>query len=65
MDRDKRIQQALCALRGIRQRYEAGRNNGSDYVRPCNLQVTLDYADMLWIAAAIEALERTVAVDAT
>lgn len=65
MDRDKRIQQALCALRGIRQRYEAGRNTGSDHMRPCNLQVTLDYGDMLWIAAAIEALERTITVEAT
>jgi hypothetical protein len=65
LDRDKRVQQALCALRGIRQRYEARRNASSDYARPCNLQVTLDYADMLWIAAAIEALERAVTVDAT
>jgi hypothetical protein len=55
---DQRLQQALRTLRGIRQRYETDRNVGSGYVRSCSVQVTLDYADMLWITAAIEALEK-------
>jgi hypothetical protein len=62
LDRVKGIQQALRTLRGLRQRYEAERDMGSEYVRP--LQVTLDYSDMLWITAVIEALENAGVVEA-
>ena len=55
---DHRLQQALRTLRGIRQRYETDRNVGSGYVRAYSVQVSLDHADMLWITAAIEALEK-------
>jgi hypothetical protein len=55
---EQRLQQAVRTLRGIRQRYETGRDVGSGYVRSYRVHVTLDHADMLWIAAAIEALER-------
>ena len=58
---DQRLQQALRTLRAIRQRYEAGRNTGSGYVRACTVQVALGYADMLWITAAIDALEKAAA----
>jgi hypothetical protein len=58
---EQRLEQAVRTLRGIRQRYETDRNVGSGYVRSCSLDVELGYADMLWIAAAIEALERAVA----
>ena len=55
------LQQALRTLRAIRQRYETGRKADSDYVRSYSVQIALGYADMLWITAAIEALERAVA----
>lgn len=58
---DQRLQQALRVLRGIRQRFETGRDVGSGFVRTHRVEVVLGYADMLWIAAAIEALEKTVA----
>ena len=54
---DQQLQQAVRTLRAIRQRYEAGSNAGSGYVRSYSVQVALGYADMLWITAAIEALE--------
>jgi hypothetical protein len=54
---DKRSEQALRTLRAIRQRYETESKAGSGRVRSHTLQVALGYADMLWIAAAIEALE--------
>ena len=54
------LQQALRTLRAIRQRYETGRKADSDYVRSYSVQVALGYADMLWITAAIEALEKAV-----
>ena len=57
---DQQLQQAVRTLRGIRQRYEAGRNAGSDYVRAYTLQVALGYADMIWLTAAIEALEKAI-----
>ena len=53
---DEQFEQALRMLRAIRQRYAAGRNLG--YGRAYTVQVALGYADMLWIAAAIEALEK-------
>src|SRR5262249_54408870 len=55
---DDRLKQALRTLRAIRQRYETGRDAGSGCMRSYTVQVGLGYADMLWIAAAIEALER-------
>ncbi len=58
---DQRLEQALRTLRAIRQRYEAGRNVGSGYVRSYTVQVALGYADMLWITAAIDALETATA----
>lgn len=59
-----RLQQAVRTLRAIRQRYEMGRNVDSDYVRAYSLQVALGYADMFWISAAIEALEKTIVDEA-
>jgi hypothetical protein len=58
---DRLKQQALRTLRAIRERYETGRDTGSDAVRSYSVQISLGYADMLWIAAAIEALEETTA----
>jgi hypothetical protein len=54
---DERLNQALRTLRAIRQRYETGSDAGSGSIRSYTVQVGLGYADMLWIAAAIEALE--------
>jgi hypothetical protein len=59
-----RLQQAVRTLRAIRQRYEMGRNVDSDYVRAYSLQVALGYADMFWITAAIEALEKAIVDEA-
>ena len=53
---DEQFEQALRMLRAIRQRYAAGRNLG--YGRSYTVQVALGYSDMLWITAAIEALEK-------
>ena len=55
---DQRLQQAIRTLRAIRQRYEAGSDAGSHYLRAYSVQVALGYPDMLWITAAIEALEK-------
>jgi hypothetical protein len=57
------LQQALRTLRAIRHRYETGRKADSNYVRSYSVQVALGYADMLWITAAIEALEKAVAAN--
>ena len=62
---DHQLQQALRTLRAIRQRYETGRNAGSGYVRCDSVQVAWGYADMPWIIAAIEALEKAVAANST
>ena len=59
-----RLQQAVRTLRAIRQRYEMGRNVDSDYVRAYSLQVALGYADMFWITAAIEVLEKAIGDEA-
>ena len=58
---DKRLEQALRTLRAIQQRYETGSAAGSGYVRSYTVQVALGYADVLWIAAVIEALEKPTA----
>ena len=55
---DKRSEQALRTLRAIRQRYEAESKVIPGRVRSHTVQVALGYADMLWITAAIEALEK-------
>ena len=55
---DKRIEQAVRSLRAIRQRYETESSAGSGRRRSHTVQVALGYADMLWITAAVEALER-------
>jgi len=58
---DKRSEQALRTLRAIRQRYETESKAGPGRVRSYTVQIAFGYADMLWIAAAIEALERETA----
>ena len=58
---DQRLQHALHTLRGIRQRYESRRDVASGYALSYSMQVALGHADMLWITAAIEALEKAVA----
>jgi hypothetical protein len=55
------LQQAVHTLRAIRERYETGRTVDSGYVRAYSVQVSLGYADMLWITAAIEAMEKAIA----
>jgi hypothetical protein len=60
---DERLKQALRTLRAIRQRYETGSDAGSGYMRSYTVQIGLGYADMLWIAAAIEALEMATATN--
>jgi hypothetical protein len=55
---EHQLQQALRTLRAIRQRYETGRDTGSGYLRFDSIHVALGYADMLWITAVIEALEK-------
>jgi hypothetical protein len=54
------VQRAVLILRAIRQRYETGRNAHSD-PRDYRVNIVVDYGDMAWISAAIEALEETVA----
>ena len=58
---DKRSEQALRTLRAIRQRYETESKVTPGRVRSHTVQVALGYADMLWITAAIEALEKAAA----
>ena len=60
-----RLQQAVRTLRAIRDRYESGRNVDSGYVRAYRLQIALGYADMFWVTAAIDALEKSIARSAT
>ena len=55
---NKRVEQALRTLRDIRQRYETESNASGGRRRSYTVQVALGYADMLWISAAIEALEK-------
>ncbi len=51
-------------MRAIRERYESGHNVGSDYVRAYSVQVAFGHADMFWITAAIEAMEKAIAAGA-
>jgi hypothetical protein len=54
-----RLQQALRTLRGIRERHEIAR---AGYLQPrvLTVHVALDDADMRWIAAVIDALEKAI-----
>ena len=56
---DNRLQQAIRTLRAIRQRYETESDASSGRRRSFTIQVALGDADMRWLAAAIEALEKT------
>jgi hypothetical protein len=56
---NKRLEQALRTLRAIRQRYETESDASSGRKRSYSVQVALNYSDMLWITATIEALEET------
>ena len=56
---DTRLDQAIRTLRAIRQRYETESDAGHGRKRSYAVQIALGYADMRWIAAAIEALEKT------
>lgn len=56
---NKRLEQALRTLRAIRQRYETESDASSGRKRSYSLQVALNYSDMLWITATIEALEKS------
>jgi hypothetical protein len=56
---NKRLEQALRTLRAIRQRYETESDASSGRKRAYSVQVALNYSDMLWITATIEALEKS------
>ena len=56
--------QALRTLRAIRQRYEIDRARNLD-APFLKVHVALGYADMCWITAAIEVLEKSIAGSAT
>ena len=55
---EEKLQQALRMLRAIRQRHETGRGVMHSYT----VHVALSNADMLWITAAIKALEKAITV---
>ena len=57
------LQQALRTLRAIRLRYEIDRRNSDARLR--SVLVALSCADMLWISAAIEALQEAIAPGVT
>jgi hypothetical protein len=52
------LRQALRTLRAIRLRYEIDRRNADARLR--SVLVALSCADMLWISAAIEALQEAI-----
>ena len=56
------LQQALGILCGIRLRYEIDRSNTEVPFR--SMMVALSCTDMLWVTAAIEALEKAIAASA-
>jgi hypothetical protein len=64
-DSRESLKRAVRTLRAIRERYEWGHKVDSDYVRAYSVQVAFGYADMLWITAAIEAMEKAIAESAT
>jgi hypothetical protein len=53
------LQQALRTLGAIRVRYEIDRGNSDTHLR--SVLIALSGADMLWITAAIEALQKVIA----
>jgi len=57
------LQQALRTLRAIRLRYEIDRRKSDARIR--SVLVALSCADMQWVTAAIETLEKTIAEGAT
>ena len=57
------LQRALRTLRGVRQRYETGSNAHPD-ARSYSVHVVVDYGDVAWITAAIEAVEKAIAASA-
>ena len=57
------LQGALRTLRGIRLRYEIDRRNSQARTR--RVLVALSRADMQWVNAAIETLEKAIAADVT
>ncbi len=59
------LQRAVRTLRAIRERYDSGHKVGSGYVRAYSVQVAFGHADMLWITAVIEALEKAIADSAS
>jgi hypothetical protein len=64
-DSGESLKRAVRTLRAIRERYEMGRNVDSTYARAYSVQVALGHTDMLWITAAIEAMEKAIADSAT
>jgi hypothetical protein len=56
------LQQALRTLRAIRLRYEIDHRNSGARLR--SVLVALNCADMQWVTAAIETLEKAIAVQA-
>jgi hypothetical protein len=63
-NRERSARQALRTLRAIRQRYEKGRAANPE-VPSFSVQVALGSADMLWLTAAIEVLEKAISEGAT
>ena len=55
------LRQALLTLRAIRRRYEIDRRSSDTRIR--SVLVALSCADMLWISATIEALEKAIAAE--
>jgi hypothetical protein len=54
---DENLVQALRTLRGIRQRYETALK-AHPHITTYQLNVAIGHADMSWMKAVIEALER-------
>ena len=52
---------AVRTLRGIRERYETEHKADSPHVRAHSVLVALGYADLVWLTAAIDALEKSIA----
>ena len=64
-DSQMNLHRAVRTLGALRERYETERNAGSGYMRSYTVQLALGYTDMLWVTAAIEALEKVIADSAT
>jgi hypothetical protein len=54
------LERAVLTLRAIRQRYETG-HSAHPYARSYSVHLAVDYGDMAWIMAAIDAMERALA----